>query len=294
MRLVTLAATVVLLSMAVSAGAQPPVEGVKSAISAFRAAWDARDADALQACLHDPLIGHLQPGQVFDGPGMLELARTPPRQPIEVTLGPFEPEVCGDVAFALVPLHLKPAAQAGLGEFDGLSTAVVLIRSENVWRVLAHCNVWDTEAMAAWVPEAQGAAIRQVDQAARATWDDFQRRADDATVGGAVDWPAFAALFHPTGIVLGPTGEGRAIMARRLKPDGETLTEEVPEVSLAPAPDRRLVVAKGWGAIVQAYDAHASVNAGAPFPSRVIDVRCYIPDQNTWRYLFAAIVPKGE
>jgi hypothetical protein len=53
-------------------------------------------------------------------------------------------------------------------------------------------------------------------------------------------------------------------------------------------------MASGWGAIVQAYDVQASVNGGAPRPYRVIDIRCYIPDQNTWQYVFAAIVPKGE
>jgi hypothetical protein len=83
-------------------------------------------------------------------------------------------------------------------------------------------------------------------------------------------------------------------VARRLKADGETPAEDVPEVSLAPTADRGLVAASGWGAIVQAYDAQASVNAGAPRPYRVIDIRCYMPDQRTWKYVFAAIVPKGE
>jgi ketosteroid isomerase-like protein len=294
MRLVTLAAIVVLLSVTIGAAGQTPADEVEAALKGFQTAWDARDVDALGACLNDPLIGYFQPGQVFDRAATLELARTMPRQPIEVTHGDFEPEVYGDVAFALMPTHLKPAPEVGLLEFDGLTGAAALLRTDGVWRMVAGCNVWDAKAMEAWVPEAQRAQVRNLDQAAQAAFGEFQVRADDALAGGVIDWPKFAALFHPQAVVLGPTGDGGELQARLLKPDGKTPAEDVPEVSLAPTADRRLVMASGWGAIVQAYDVQASVNGGAPRPYRVIDIRCYIPDQNTWQYVFAAIVPKGE
>jgi ketosteroid isomerase-like protein len=285
---------VTLLLVSVCAAAQTPADDVKPALEAFQAAWDARDVDALGACLHDPLIGYFQPGQVFDRPGMLELARTTPRQPIEVTHRLYAPDVYGDVAFALMPTHLKPAPEVGLAEFDGLTGAAVLLKTDGVWRVVAGCSIWDAEPMAAWVPEADGAQIRQLDQAAQAAAGEFQTRIDEAIAGGAIDWGKFAALFHPKAVVLGPTGEGGALVARRLKPDGETPGEDVPEVSFAPVTDRRLVLATGWGAMVQAYDVQASFSSGAPIPCRLIEMRCYVPDEDTWQYLFAAIVPKVE
>jgi hypothetical protein len=294
MRPVALAAIVVLLSVTVGTAAQTPADEVKAALEGFEAAWDARDVGALGACLHDPLIGYFQPDSgVIDRPSMLGLADAP-REPIEVTHGDFEPEIYGNVAFALMPTHLKPAPEMGLAEFDGLTGAAVLLRTDGVWRMVAGCNVWDAKAMEAWLPEADRAGIRDLDQSAQAAFGQFQTRADDALAGGVIDWPKFAVLFHPQAVVLGPTGDGGELQARLLKPDGKTPAEDVPEVSLAPTADRRLVVASGWGAIVQAYDAQASVNGGAPRPYRVIDIRCYIPDQNTWQYVFAAIVPKGE
>jgi ketosteroid isomerase-like protein len=263
-----------LLLVSASAAAQTPADDVKSALEAFQAAWNARDADALGACLHDPLIGYFQPGQVFDRPGMLELARTTPRQPIEVTHRPYQPEVYGDVAFALMPTHLKPAPEVGLGEFDGLTGAAVLLKTDGVWRMVAGCNIWD--------------------EAAQDAASEFQTRVEGATAGGAIDWTKFAPLFHPKAVVLGPTGEGGAVVARRLKPDGETLAEDVPEVSFAPVTDRRLVLATGWGVMVQAYDVQASFSSGAPMPCRLVEIRCYVPDEHTWQYLFAAIVPRAE
>jgi hypothetical protein len=227
-----------LLLVSACVAAQTPADDVKSALEAFQTAWDARDADGLGACLHDPLIGYFQPGEVFDRPAMLELARTTPHQPIEVTHRPFQPEVYGDVAFALMPTHLKPAPEVGLGEFDGLTGAAVLLKTEGTWRMLA--------------------------------------------------------LFHPKAVVLGPAGEGGGVVARRLKPDGESPAEDVPEVSFTAVPDRRLVLATGWGAMVQAYDVQASFSSGAPIPCRLIEIRCYVPDEDTWQYLFAAIVPRAE
>jgi len=294
MKPLVLAAAQALLFLAVPALAQTPADDVKAAVEAFQSAWEERDAEALAACLHDPLIGFFQPGQIADRAQMLELVRTVPRQPIEVTHRAFEPEVYGDVAFVLMPTHVKPGPELGLGEFDGLTGAAVLLKTDGVWRIVTGCNVWDADAMAAWVPEADAPEIRRLDQAARAAWPAFQARVDEATAGGTIDWPRFAALFHPQAVVLGPGGEDGALAARLLKPDGETLNEEIPEVSFAPATDRRLVAATGWGAIVQAYDAQASINAAAPVPCRIIDIRCYVPDQNTWQYLFAAILPKVE